>query len=83
MLINMETWSASQVIQTNVCTVQVLQKAGLSDAQLVQLSSNLYQLQCAFERMAVIKEYRYRDSLTECMPGKPPHFCWMPIAAVM
>lgn len=41
-----------------MCTAQVLQKAGLSDVQLVQLSSNVYHLQCAFERMAVIKEYR-------------------------
>lgn len=39
----------------------MLQKAGLSDVQLVQLASNVYQLQCAFERMAVIKEYRYRQ----------------------
>ena len=45
--------------KTSVYTVQVLQKAGLSDVQLVQLSSNVYHLQCAFERMAVIKEYRY------------------------
>ena len=41
------------------CVVQVLQKAGLPDAQLAQLSTHVYQLQCAFERMAVIKEYRY------------------------
>ncbi|KAL3157101.1 hypothetical protein ABBQ38_001347 [Trebouxia sp. C0009 RCD-2024] len=37
---------------------EVLQQAGLSDVQLVHLASNVYQLQCAFERMAVIKEYR-------------------------
>lgn len=55
-------WTVSQAAPSNACTVQVLQKAGLSDAQLVQLNSNLYQLQCAFERMAVIKEYRYRHS---------------------
>lgn len=52
-------WTVFQAFATRVYTVQVLQKAGLSDVQLVQLSSNVYHLQCAFERMAVIKEYRY------------------------
>lgn len=44
--------------------LQVLQQAGLSDVQLVHLASNVYQLQCAFERMAVIKEYRYPCCIT-------------------
>ncbi len=39
--------------------VQVLQKAGLPDAQLMHLSTQVFQLQCAFERMALVKEYRY------------------------
>ena len=38
--------------------VQFLQKAGLPDAQLVHLRSQVFHLQCAFERMAVVKEYR-------------------------
>ena len=38
--------------------VQVLQRAGLPDAQLVHLTSQVFRLQCAFERMAVVKEYR-------------------------
>lgn len=37
---------------------EVLQRAGLPDAQLVHLSSQVFRLQCAFERMAVVKEYR-------------------------
>ena len=47
------------------CTLkflQVLQKAGLPDAQLMHLSSQVFQLQCAFERMALVKEYRYSTS---------------------
>ena len=39
--------------------LQVLQKAGLPDAQLMHLSTQVFQLQCAFERMALVKEYRY------------------------
>lgn len=38
--------------------LQVLQKAGLPDAQLMHLSTQVFQLQCAFERMALVKEYR-------------------------
>ena len=38
--------------------MQVLQRAGLPDAQLVHLTSQVFRLQCAFERMAVVKEYR-------------------------
>ncbi len=42
--------------------LQVLQKAGLPDAQLMHLSTQVFQLQCAFERMALVKEYRYSTS---------------------
>ena len=42
--------------------MQVLQRAGLPDAQLVHLHTQVFQLQCAFERMAVVKEYRYAGS---------------------
>ncbi len=45
--------------------LQVLQKAGLPDAQLMHLSTQVFQLQCAFERMALVKEYRY------CTPKFP------------
>ena len=38
--------------------LQVLQKAGLPDPQLVRLNKMVFQLQCAFERMALVKEYR-------------------------
>ena len=39
--------------------LQVLQKAGLPDTQLMHLRTHVFQLQCAFERMALVKEYRY------------------------
>ena len=42
--------------------LQVLQKAGLPDAQLMHLSTQVFQLQCAYERMALVKEYRYCPS---------------------
>lgn len=37
---------------------EVLQKAGLPDTQLMHLRTHVFQLQCAFERMALVKEYR-------------------------
>ncbi len=54
--------------------VQVLQKAGLPEAQLVHLSSQVYELQCAFERMALVKEYRclLATSLGLCCHGLQP-----------
>ena len=47
-----------------MCSVQVLQKAGLPDPQLVRLNKMVFQLQCAFERMALVKEYR-----SGCIPA--------------
>jgi hypothetical protein len=58
-------WNYIQSEQLESCMLiflQVLQKAGLPDAQLMHLSTQVFQLQCAFDRMALVKEYRYCTS---------------------
>lgn len=53
------------IVLTQDAYLQVLQKAGLPDPQLVRLNKMVFQLQCAFERMALVKEYR---SAWTCTP---------------